>query len=82
MSSSVKVTLGGMGKRARAYVEEGRYSSMSEVVQAGLCALQREEAVLAAYYKAKVAEALSDERPRVPLDEAIERVLVATADNG
>ena len=78
MPEAVSVTLGGMGKVARAYIEDGRYASMSEVVRAGLRALEREEALLTAYYKARVAEALADKRPRVPLDEAVARVLAAS----
>ena len=75
MADAVTVTLGGMGERARAYIADGRYASMSEVVRAGLRALDREEELLTAYYRAKVSEALADTRPHVPLDEAIQRVL-------
>jgi antitoxin ParD1/3/4 len=78
MADAVTVTLGKMGDRARAYVAEGRFASMSEVVREGIKALDRQEAVLAAYYKAKIAESLADSRPSVPLDDAIARVLAAS----
>lgn len=77
MADAVSVTLGKMGDRARAYVDEGRYASLSEVVRAGLRALEREEAVLDGLVKAKVEEALADPRPYVPLDEAMARVFSA-----
>jgi antitoxin ParD1/3/4 len=59
----VTVTLGKMGGLARRLVDEGRYASISEVMRAGLRALEREEEALDALIKAKVAEALADPRP-------------------
>jgi antitoxin ParD1/3/4 len=74
MNKPVTVTLGAMGDRARAHVESGRYASLSEVMRAGLRALDREEAALDALLKAKVEAALADERPLMSLDEAFEAV--------
>jgi antitoxin ParD1/3/4 len=74
MADAVTVTLGGMGERARKYIAEGRYASMSEVVRAGLRALDREEAEFDAILKAKVEEAMADPRPYVPLEEAMASV--------
>lgn len=74
LSKPVTVTLGGMAERAQRLVDSGRYASMSEVVRAGLRALDREEAGLDALLKAKVEEALADPRPRVPMDEAFARI--------
>ena len=74
MADAVTVTLGKMGERARAHIASGRYASMSEVVRAGLRALDREEQQLDAIMKAKVEEALRDPQPPVPLAEAMERV--------
>ncbi len=65
----VSVTLGSLTKSAQARVETGRYTSLSEVVRAGLRALDREEAELDALLKARVAEALADIRPTVSHEE-------------
>lgn len=75
MADAVTVTLGKMGDRARAYIEEGRYASMSEVVRAGLKALEREEAQIDAIMKAKVAEAVAANGPYISLDEAFDRLM-------
>jgi antitoxin ParD1/3/4 len=65
----VTVTLGSLTKAAQARVETGRYTSLSEVVRAGLRALDREEAELDALLKIRVAEALADTRPRISQEE-------------
>lgn len=84
----VSVTLGPLGPRAEARVRSGDYASLSEVVRAGLRALEREEAMLdrlmppideddpawKAYVKEKVEEALADPRPDVPAAEAFARL--------
>lgn len=70
----VTVTLGEMTARAEARVQSGAYVSLSEVVRAGLRALDREEAALDQILKAKVEEALADPRPALPLAEAFAQV--------
>jgi antitoxin ParD1/3/4 len=65
----VTVTLGKMGGLARRLVEEGRYASVSEVMRAGLRALEREEAALDELIKVKVAEALADPRPPIRMEQ-------------
>ena len=76
-SNPVTVTLGEMAEHARRHVESGRYASMSEVVRAGLRALDREEAALDELLRVKVAEALADPRPPIPFDEAVAQVWAA-----
>lgn len=76
----VTVTLGKMGGLARRLVDEGRYASVSEVMRAGLRALEREEAALDALIKEKVREALADPRPPIPMDEAFDRAFAKLAE--
>ena len=64
----VTVTLGPLSGIAQARVKSGRYASVSEVVRAGLRALDREDELLDALLKARVAEALADTAP--PVDQA------------
>ena len=84
----VSVTLGPLAERAEARVRSGAYASLSEVVRAGLRALEREEALLdrilppidendpewQAYEKRAIAEALADPRPPLPAKEAFARL--------
>jgi antitoxin ParD1/3/4 len=68
-SQPVTVTLGNLKPFVDRQVEGGRYASASEVVRAGLRALEREEEALTAWMKAKVDEALNDPRPDIPAEE-------------
>ena len=65
-SKPVTVTLGPLADMARERVESGRYGSLSEVVRAGLRALEREEDTFDAILKARVEEALADPAPSRP----------------
>jgi antitoxin ParD1/3/4 len=61
----VTVTLGALTEMAQTHVASGRYASVSEVVRAGLRALEREETALDALLKAKVEDALADRSPTI-----------------
>ena len=65
----VTVTLGALATKAKQRVSEGRYASLSEVVRAGLRALEREELALDAVLKARVEAALADPAASLPQDE-------------
>lgn len=68
-SKPVTVTLGEMQDRVEARVRSGAYASVSEVVRAGLRALEREEAAIDTILRRKVQEALDDPSPSVPADQ-------------
>ena len=74
-SLPVTVTL---GSDQKAFIE-GRiqtkgYASASEVVRAGLRALEREEAHLDDWMREKIRESLDDLRPSVPAQEVFDRL--------
>lgn len=66
----ISVTLGTLARAAEDRVRRGDYASVSEVVRAGLRALEREEAALDEMMKRKVEEAMADPRPNLTMDEA------------
>lgn len=70
-SKPVTVTLGELTELAQARVESGRYASLSEVVRAGLRALDREEAALDALIRARIAEVNAAPADRVALAEGM-----------
>lgn len=65
----ITVTLGEMQERVEARVKSGAYSSASEVVRAGLRALDREEEALNEIWRRKIKESLDDPRPSIPAEE-------------
>ncbi|KQQ23648.1 CopG family transcriptional regulator [Methylobacterium sp. Leaf123] len=68
-SKPVTVTLGEMQDRVEARVRSGTYASVSEVVRAGLRALEREEAAIETVLHRKVQEALDDPSQPLPADQ-------------
>lgn len=70
----VTVTLGAQGEGARRRVDSGQYASMSEVVRAGLRALQREEQAVDEALRARIAASLADPRASIPHDQVFARL--------
>jgi antitoxin ParD1/3/4 len=68
---AVEVDLGAFAERVEQRVRDGEYDSVSEVVRAGLDALERQEESFDAILRAKVAEALADTRPPLSADEVV-----------
>jgi antitoxin ParD1/3/4 len=79
-SKPITVTLGEMQEKVEARVRSGAYASASEVVRAGLRALDREEAALDAVLRQKVQEALNDPSPGIPAEQVFEEMRVYHAD--
>ncbi|MEI6484812.1 MAG: type II toxin-antitoxin system ParD family antitoxin [Sphingomonadales bacterium] len=70
-SKPVTVTLGELAALAQARVASGRYASLSEVVRAGLRALDREEAALDDLIRARIAAVNAAPDDAVPLAEGL-----------
>jgi len=70
-SKPVTITLGDLADDALARVATGRYASMSEMVRAGLRALDREEAALDALILARIAEVNAGPADRVLLADGM-----------
>jgi antitoxin ParD1/3/4 len=70
-SKPVTVTLGELAEVAQARVATGRYASLSEVVRAGLRALDREEAALDDLIRARIAEVNAAPADRVALADGM-----------
>jgi antitoxin ParD1/3/4 len=68
-SKPITVTLGKMQERVEARVKSGEYSSASEVIRAGLRALDLEEEVLREVWRRKIEEAYDDPRPSIPSED-------------
>ena len=74
-SKPITVTLGKQQAFLERQLETGEYESASEIVRAGLRALDREERIINQYMKRRVEEALADPRPSLPAGEVFERIL-------
>jgi antitoxin ParD1/3/4 len=73
-SKPVTVTLGKLGEFVEDRVRSGRYGSASEVVRAGLRALEIQEAHFDEWMREKIRESLDDPRPSIPADEVFARL--------
>jgi antitoxin ParD1/3/4 len=73
-SKPVTVTLGEMQNRVFERVESGEYASVSEVVRAGLRALDRQDEALNEWMRQRIAESLADPRPSIPAEEVFARL--------
>ncbi|MGZ8362807.1 MAG: type II toxin-antitoxin system ParD family antitoxin [Caulobacteraceae bacterium] len=67
----MSVTLGELTEAVDNRVRSGAYASASEVVRAGLRALEREEAVLTEWIKQRVEETLANPAPSIPAEDVI-----------
>lgn len=68
-SKPITVTLGKQQASLDAHLASGNYESASEVLRAGLRALDREQRALDDLMRVKIQEALDDPRPDIPIDE-------------
>ena len=73
-SKPLTVTLGRQQALVDARISSGAYESASEVIRAGLRALDREEAALNEFMREKILEALNDPRPDIPAAEVFDRL--------
>lgn len=73
-NATLTVSLGDLLEKVEERVRSGEYESPSEVVRAGLEALEREERAFNAVLKAKVEEAMADPRPSIPMEEVFARL--------
>lgn len=68
-SKPITVTLGKQQASLDAHLASGNYDSASEVLRAGLRALDREQRALDDLMRAKIQEALDDPRPDISADD-------------
>ena len=71
----ISVTLGPFAEKVERRMRDGEYASVSEVVRAGLRALEREDELFDEILRIKVQEALADPRPPIALEEAFDRLI-------
>lgn len=72
--STVAVNLGTFRQKVEERVKAGAYASTDEVIQAGLLALEREEAGLNESVNQLAEDALSDPRPRIPAAQVFQEL--------
>jgi antitoxin ParD1/3/4 len=68
------VTLGRQQASLDDRLASGAYESASEVVRAGLRALDREDEAVSQVMRARIDQALADPRPDISLEDAFDRL--------
>jgi len=73
-SKPITVTLGPQHASLEARLKSGEYASASEVLRSALRALDRQDAALDDYLRAKVQASVKDPRPSVPAADVFKRL--------
>lgn len=73
-SKPITVTLGKQQQSLEAHLASGNYESASEVLRAGLRALDREQKALDDLMRAKIQQALDDPRPAIPAEDVFRKL--------
>lgn len=79
-SKPITVTLGKQQALLDSRLQSGAYESASEVIRAGLRALDREETALNEIMRAKIRKAIDDPRPDIPAADVFARLRARHAD--
>ena len=73
-SKPISVTLGPQQASLEARLKSGEYASASEVIRTALRALDRQDAALDEYLRAKVQASIKDPRPSLPAADVFKRL--------
>lgn len=68
------LNLGQFTERAEAFLDDDFYESVEEVLDDALRLMEKRREAFNAMVREKIAEALADPRPSVPIDEAFDRI--------
>ena len=80
-SDALTVALGEDKRILDTKLDSGEFASASDVVRAGLRALEREDATWDSRVREKVLEALGDEQPTTAADEVFARLRMRYSDD-
>jgi antitoxin ParD1/3/4 len=73
-SKPITVTLGPQQASLEARLKSGEYASASEIIRTALRALDRQDAALDEYLRAKVQASLKDPRPSIAAADVFKRL--------
>jgi antitoxin ParD1/3/4 len=73
-SKPISVTLGPQQASVDARLKSGEYGSASEIIRTALRALDRQDAALDEYLRAKVQASMKDPRPSIPAADVFKRL--------